>query len=156
MDPAIRALLGESPRKPAAVVGECVGLVRSPAWFRENVARSRPECAPADPADRISYEPRDQAQCDLWFPEVRIPVGLGKPRILPVLVMVSSHSRFATSIETLRTGEQGRGGARQPVPGDLLPARPDLHLPADFNAQLGQWLPIANARLVRRTGGPGT
>jgi hypothetical protein len=55
---------------------ESVWAGPAPAWFRENVARSRPECAPADPADRISYEPRDHAQCDLWFPEVRIPVGL--------------------------------------------------------------------------------
>lgn len=58
------------------------------------MARIRPEYAPADPADRISYEPGDQALCDLWFPEVRIPVGAGKPQVLPVLVMVSSHSRF--------------------------------------------------------------
>jgi hypothetical protein len=47
-----------------------------------------------DPADRISYEPGDQAHCFLWFPEVRIPVGAGMPRVLPVLVMVSSHSRM--------------------------------------------------------------
>lgn len=77
---------------PTTVLAERVGWPgRRP---RENVARIRPEYAPADPADRISYEPGDQAQCDLWFPEVRIPVGAGNPRILPVPVMVSSHSRF--------------------------------------------------------------
>ena len=92
---------------PATVVAERVGWSRSPAWFRENVARIRPEYAPADPADRISYEAGDQAQCDLWFPEVRIPVGTGKPRVLPVLVMVSSHSRFimARMIPSRMTGD---------------------------------------------------
>jgi predicted FMN-binding regulatory protein PaiB len=40
---------------PAAVVAQSVDSSVSPAWFRENVARIRPENAPADPADRISY-----------------------------------------------------------------------------------------------------
>jgi transposase len=75
VEPAIRALLKENPRMPATVLAERVGWAGSPAWFRESVAKIRPEYAPADPADRISYEPGDQAQCDLWFPEVRIPVG---------------------------------------------------------------------------------
>jgi hypothetical protein len=147
----------------------------------------------------------------VWFAEVRIPVGGGKPRVQPVLVMVSSHSRFIMArmlqsrmtgnllagmwellgslgavprrliwdneagigrrngyaagmaafagachqdraVQALRPGEQGRGGAGEPVFGDLLSARPDLTAPEDFNAQLGQWLPVANARLVRRTG----
>lgn len=107
VEPAIRALLKENPRMPATVVAERVGWTGSPAWFRENVARIRPEYAPQDPADRISYEPGEQAQCDLWFPEVRIPVGTGKPRVLPVLVMVSSHSRFimARMIPSRATGD---------------------------------------------------
>jgi hypothetical protein len=92
---------------PATVLAERVGWSGSPAWFRENVARIRPEYAPADPADRISYDPGDQAQCDLWFPEVRIPVGAGKARVLPVLVMVCSHSRFilARMIPSRMTGD---------------------------------------------------
>jgi transposase len=107
VEPAIRALLRENPRMPATVLAERVGWSGSPAWFRENVARIRPEYALADPADRISYEPGDQAQCDLWFPEVRIPVGGGKSRVLPVLVMVSSHSRFimARMIPSRMTGD---------------------------------------------------
>ena len=68
VEPTIRALLRENPRMPATVLAERVGWSGSPSWFRENVARIRPEYAPADPADRISYEPGDQAQCDLWFP----------------------------------------------------------------------------------------
>jgi len=107
VEPAVRALLKENPRMPATVLAERVGWSGSPAWFRENVARIRPEYAPADPADRISYEPGDQAQCDLWFPEVRIPVDDGKPRVLPVLVMVSSYSRFimAQMIPSRMTGD---------------------------------------------------
>jgi transposase len=211
VEPAIRALLRENPRIPATVVAERVGWSGSPAWFRENVARIRPEYAPADPADRISYEPGDQAQCDLWFPEVRIPVGAGKPRVLPVLVMVSSHSRFimARMLPSRMTGDLLAGmwdliGSLGAVPRRLiwdneagigrrnsyaagvaafagvlatrilqvkpydpetkgvveranqfletsfLPGRAFVS-PEDFNAQLAQWLPLANARLVRRT-----
>ncbi|MEK0153440.1 IS21 family transposase [Arthrobacter oryzae] len=212
VEPAIRALLRENPRMPATVLAERVGWSGSPAWFRENVARIRPEYAPADPADRISYEPGDQAQCDLWFPEVRIPVGTGKPRVLPVLVMVSSHSRFimARMIPSRMTGDLLAGmweliGSLGAVPRRLIwdnetgigrrnsysagvaafagvlatrivqvkPYDPEskgvveranqfletsflpgrtFTSPEDFNAQLGQWLPLANARLVRRTG----
>ncbi|WP_411373717.1 IS21 family transposase [Arthrobacter sp. MPF02] len=212
VEPAIRALLMENPRMPATVLAERVGWSGSPAWFRENVARIRPEYAPADPADRISYDPGDQAQCDLWFPEVRIPVGAGKARVLPVLVMVSSHSRFimARMIPSRMTGDLLAGmwellGGLGAVPRRLIwdnetgigrrnsyaagvaafagvlatrivqvkPYDPEskgvveranqfletsflpgrvFASPEDFNTQLGQWLPKANARLVRRTG----
>nr|WP_148258079.1 IS21 family transposase [Pseudarthrobacter phenanthrenivorans] len=212
VEPAIRALLRENPRIPATVLAERVGWSGSPAWFRENVARIRPEFAPADPADRISYEPGDQAQCDLWFPEVRIPVGSEKPRVLPVLVMVSSHSRFimARMIPSRMTGDLLAGmweliGSLGAVPRRLIwdnetgigrrnsyaagvaafagvlatrivqvkPYDPEskgvveranqfletsflpgrtFASPEDFNAQLSQWLPKANNRMVRRTG----
>lgn len=49
---------------PATVLAERVGWSRSPAGFRDNVARIRRKYAPADPADRISHEPGSQAQCD--------------------------------------------------------------------------------------------
>lgn len=39
-----------------------------------------------DPVDRIVHEPGDTLQCDLWFPEPRIPVGGGQIAMLPVLV----------------------------------------------------------------------
>ncbi|MBT2533953.1 DDE-type integrase/transposase/recombinase [Arthrobacter sp. ISL-48] len=212
VEPLIRALLKENPRMPATVLAERVGWSGSPAWFRENVAMIRPEYAPADPADRISYEAGDQAQCDLWFPEIRIPVGTGKPRVLPVLVMVCSHSRFimARMIPSRMTGDLLAGmweliGSLGAVPRRLIwdnetgigrrnsyaagvaafagvlatrivqvkPYDPEskgvveranqfletsflpgrtFESPADFNSQLGKWLPTANARLVRRTG----
>ncbi len=118
VEPAIRALLQENPRMPATVLAERVGWSGSAAWFRKNVARIRPEYAPADPADRISCNPGNQAQCDLWFPDVRIPVGAGKTRVLPVLVMVSSHSRFimARMIPSrTRTCWRGCGNCSDPL-----------------------------------------
>lgn len=107
VEPKVRVLLKDNPRMPATVIAERIGWAGSSAWFRENVARIRPEYAPADPADRISYEPGDQAQCDLVFPAVKIPVPGGDPRVLPVLVMVCSHSRFimATMIPSRTTGD---------------------------------------------------
>ncbi|MGM7774714.1 IS21 family transposase [Arthrobacter sp. KNU-44] len=212
VEPAIRALSRDNPRMPATVLAERVGWSASPAWFRENMARIRPEYAPADPADRIGYEPGDQVQCNLWFPEVRIPVGSGKSRVLPVVVMVCCHSRFSMTrmIPSRMTGELFAGTWKlirslgavprwliwdneagigrlnshaagvaafagvlatrivQAKPYDpeskgvveranrfldtsFLPARAFVS-PEDFNAQLGRWLPIANDRLVRRTG----
>lgn len=50
--------------------------------------------APADPADRIVYHPGDQVQCDLWFPEPKIPLSDGTLVMLPVLVMVASFSKY--------------------------------------------------------------
>jgi hypothetical protein len=49
VEAAIRTLLLENPRMPVTVLAERVGWSGSPAWFRENVARIRPEYAPADP-----------------------------------------------------------------------------------------------------------
>jgi hypothetical protein len=37
-------------------------------------------------------------QCDLWFPPVKIPLGAGQAGSPPVLVMVSSFSRFITAV----------------------------------------------------------
>lgn len=66
----------------------------------------RPEYGPVDPADRIIYAAGDQAQCDLWFPETKIPVD-GRLVMLPVLVMVASFSRFITArmIPSRTTGD---------------------------------------------------
>lgn len=83
---------------PATVLAERVGWSGSATWFRQNVARIRPDYAPPDPADRIVYHPGDQVQCDLWFPEPRIPVGAGALVLLPVLVMVASFSKFITAV----------------------------------------------------------
>ncbi len=90
----VRALLAEFPEMPATVLAERVGWTGSPSWFRENVARLRPEHRRLDPADRLSWAAGDAAQCDLWFPPKRIPLEDGTTALLPVMVMVPAHSRF--------------------------------------------------------------
>jgi transposase len=94
----VRGLLEATPSMPATVLAERVGWSGSATWFRQNVARIRPDYAPTDPADRIVYHPGDQMQCDLWFPEPKIPIGDGTMVMLPVLVMVASFSKFITAL----------------------------------------------------------
>ena len=91
-------LLSVTPSMPATVLAERVGWTGSATWFRQNVARIRPDYAPTDPADRIVYQPGDQVQCDLWFPEPKIPLGDDTMSMLPVLVMVASFSKFITAL----------------------------------------------------------
>jgi transposase len=92
----VRAMLVEFPEMPATVLAERVGWRGSPSWFRENVARLRPEQRRPDPADRLAWSPGDAAQCDLWFPPRRIPLEDGTAALLPVLVIVAAYSRFIT------------------------------------------------------------
>ena len=92
----VRRLLKDFPQMPATVLAERVGWEGSPSWFRKKVAAIRPEYGPTDPADRIVYSAGDQAQCDLWFPEPKIPAD-GRLVMLPVLVIVASFSKFITA-----------------------------------------------------------
>jgi hypothetical protein len=93
----VRALLAETPDMPATVLAERVGWTGSIRWFRDNVNRLRPAHRPIDPADRITWEPGEAAQCDLWFPPQRIPLEDRTTRLLPVLVITAAHSRFITA-----------------------------------------------------------
>jgi hypothetical protein len=95
-EPRVRELLEQTPDMPATVLAERVGWEGSARWFRENVKRLRPELRPVDPADRLSWEPGDAGQCDLWFPPRKIPLEDGTSRLLPVLVITAAHSRFVT------------------------------------------------------------
>ncbi|MBB1510609.1 IS21 family transposase [Tessaracoccus sp. MC1756] len=90
----VRALLAEFPDMPATVIAERVGWTGSSSWFRDNVARLRPEHRRVDPADRLSWAAGDAAQCDLWFPPRKIPLENGTSALLPVLVMTAAYSRF--------------------------------------------------------------
>lgn len=101
----VRALLAEFPELPATVLAERVGWSGSSSWFRENVARLRPEHRRADPADRLVWAPGDAAQCDLWFPPKQIPLEDGTTALLPVLVIVAAYSRFicAAMVPTRQT-----------------------------------------------------
>jgi transcriptional regulator with XRE-family HTH domain len=93
----VRVLLEGDPELPAVVIAERVGWSGSISWFRQNVKRLRPEHRKIDPADRLTWDPGDAAQCDLWFPPRKIPLEDGMARLLPVLVITAAHSRFITA-----------------------------------------------------------
>ena len=90
----VGVLLAEFPEMPATVIAERVGWDGSISWFRENLARLRPQYRRPDPADRLTWTAGDAAQCDLWFPPARIPLEDGSSGLLPVLVITAAHSRF--------------------------------------------------------------
>jgi transposase len=97
VEPRIRELLQAWPTIPATVIAERIGWSYSIRVLRDRVAELRPVYLPPDPASRTTYEPGEIGQCDLWFPDVEIPVGFGQRRTatqLPVLVMVSGYSRL--------------------------------------------------------------
>lgn len=98
VEPAVRALLREFPTMAATVIAQRVGWTGGHSWFGENVARIRPEYAPADPCDRLVHLPGEQVQCDLWFPGALVPDHAGVLRSFPVLVMVAAYSRFIAAV----------------------------------------------------------
>ncbi|WP_211340822.1 helix-turn-helix domain-containing protein [Xylanimonas allomyrinae] len=59
---AVRRLLNDTPDMPATVIAERVGWTGSITWFRDNVRRLRPEQAPVDPADRLTWLAGDACQ----------------------------------------------------------------------------------------------
>jgi transposase len=97
-EPQVRALLQEWPRMPAPVIAERIGWPYSLPPLRKRLALVRPEYVGIDPVDRVTYEPGQVAQCDLWFPETKVQVGAGQQRVLPVLVMTLGFSRFMTAL----------------------------------------------------------
>jgi hypothetical protein len=208
-EPQIRALLKDWPKMPTPTIVQRIGWPYSEGPMKKLLARIRPEYVGIDPVDRVTYEPGQLTQCDLWFPEPRIPVAAGQLRVLPVLVMTLAFSRFltATMIPSRQAGdilsgmwaligqigrvtrtllwdrESAIGGTgRVSVPAaafagtlatqirlapprdpefkgmvernngfletSFLPGR-TFASPADFNEQLGDWLPRANTRTVR-------
>jgi transposase len=219
VEPRIRELLQVWPTMPATVIAERIGWTRGLTVLKDRVRELRPVYLPADPASRTAYAAGEVAQCDLWFPDITLPVGFGQMRTatrLPVLVMVTGYARWLTArLLPSRVGEdlfagwwrllQGLGrvprvlvwdgegavgqrrrrvtvlteaahafrgvlGAKILVcdPGDpeakglverangyletsFLPGR-TFHSPADFNAQLADWLALVNQRPRRVLG----
>lgn len=90
----VRKLLVQFPRMPATVIADRIGWDHSITTLKDRIRQIRPEYAGVDPADRIIYRPGEIMQCDLWFPEPRIPVGHSQLLMLPVLVMTLGFSRF--------------------------------------------------------------
>jgi len=97
-EPAIRAVLGEFPDKPATVNAERVGWAGSSSVLRARVGLLRPLFRGADPADRTSYAAGEVVQCDLWFPAKIVPDGAGSLLGPPVLTMVAAYSRFVMAL----------------------------------------------------------
>ena len=98
VEPRIRVLLKEDPRMPATVIAERIGWAHSLTILKDRVRVLRPLFTGVDPSDRVSYDPGQVAQCDLWFPENPIPVGAGQELILPVLAMTSGYSHATTAL----------------------------------------------------------
>jgi transposase len=97
-EPQVLALLREWPTMPAPVVAQRIGWPYSDGPLKKLLTRIRPEYKGIDPVDRVSYEPGQVTQCDLWFPAPRIPVGAGQERMLPVLVMTLAFSRYLSAV----------------------------------------------------------
>ena len=100
-EPPIRELLRAYPTMPATVIAERIGWTRGITVLKDRVAELRPVYLPPDPASRTSYAPGELAQCDLWFPDIELPVGFGQTRTakpLPVLTMVSGYSRWLSAL----------------------------------------------------------
>jgi transposase len=97
VEPRIRELLAVWPTMPATVIAERIGWTRSLTVLKERVRELRPAYLPPDPASRTAYAAGEVAQCDLWFPDITVPVGFGQTRTatrLPVLVMVTGYARW--------------------------------------------------------------
>ncbi|MDF3051726.1 MAG: family transposase [Pseudonocardia sp.] len=100
-DDAIRQQLELVATMPATVIAERVGWTRGITVFKQRVAELRPAYLPPDPASRTSYVAGDIAQCDFWFPPIKLPVGFGQtrhPTQLPVLTMVTGYSRWLSAV----------------------------------------------------------
>jgi transposase len=100
-EPRIRELLVAYPRMPSTVIAERIGWPYSIRTLSGRVAELRPVYAPPDPASRTNYAAGEIAQCDFWFPDIRLPVGCGQVRTatqLPVLTMVTGYARWASAV----------------------------------------------------------
>ena len=109
VEPQVRELLRAYPTMPATVIAERIGWSRSIRVLSGRVAQLRPVYLPPDPASRTSYVAGEIAQCDFWFPPIRLPVGFGQARTakqLPVLTMVTGYSRWLSAMLVPSRGAQ--------------------------------------------------
>jgi len=107
-EPKIRECLGADAFMPATLIAKTVGWDHSMTVLRDRLRVIRPEYIQRAPeTGRVSFAPGDVIQCNLWFPDTPIPVGLRQERTLPVLVMTSCYSRIRASemIPTLEASD---------------------------------------------------
>ena len=100
VEPRVRELLAAWPTMPATVIAERIEWQHSIRLLRARVGELRPVYLPPDPASRTAYVAGQIAQCDLWFPDIELPVGFGQSRTaaqLPVLVMVCGYCRWLSA-----------------------------------------------------------
>lgn len=141
VEPRIRELLQAWPTMPATVIAERLDWSYSIRVLRDRVAELRPVCLPPDPASRTNCQPGEIGQCDLWFPNVEIPVGFGQRRLNTQLAgwLPKANSRLMRVLGCSPAGriEADRAAMLQlpPVP----PAtgwRSSLRLPRDHYIRL--------------------
>ena len=132
VEPRVRELLQAWPTMPATVIAERVGWTRGLTVLKDRVRELRPVYLPPDPASRTAYAAGEVAQCDLWFPDITLPVGFGQTRSatrLPVLVMVTGYARWlAARLIPSRVAEvtQCRAwGSEVRCPGSCLTGPPE-------------------------------
>ena len=77
---------------------ERIGREHSITTLKHRVRQIRPEYAVSILLTGSSINRVAIAQCDLWFPEPKIPVGHGQNLILPVLVITLGSSRFLSAM----------------------------------------------------------
>jgi transposase len=101
VEPRIRELLQACPTMPATVIAERLEWRYSIRTLSARVAELRPIYVPPDPASRTTYLAGEIAQCDFWFPPIRLPVGFGQTRTptqLPVVTMITGYARWASAL----------------------------------------------------------
>jgi transposase len=101
VEPRIRELLQVYPMMPSTVIAERIGWTRGLTVLKDRVRDLRPVYLPPDPASRTCYVAGEIAQCDLWFPPIKVPVAFGqtrRPTQLPVLTMVTGYSRWLLGV----------------------------------------------------------
>jgi transposase len=101
VEPRIRELLQACPTMPATVIAERIEWRYSIRTLSGRVAELRPVYLLPDPASRTSYLAGEIAQCDFWFPPIKLPVGFGQTRTatqLPVLTMITGYARWASGL----------------------------------------------------------
>lgn len=105
VEPQIRPLLAEFPSIPATVITQRIGWERSLTVLKKRGRELRPLFLEADPVDRLVHHSGQITQCNLRFPEPRIPVGGGQDAILLVLTLTFSKVIAARMIPSRAAGD---------------------------------------------------